>query len=188
MGQFDKMLGRADIQKVGQFIQYESTLNVKSKKNPDEREKQAREILKQGMKENVPEDALDRVMETVFQYAETYAMLHFSVGMKAGAKLIFQLLCDGNRTEKVLSGHMEQSLDETLQEDQEYMELREEYHEVLKRLKKVLETGEENANLIMRLDDTVGAYSNRYGEVAAMLAFHDGLEVGLEHRKCMKDL
>ncbi len=32
MGQFDKMLERADIQKVGQFIQYESTLNVKSGK------------------------------------------------------------------------------------------------------------------------------------------------------------
>lgn len=33
----------------------------------------------------------------------------------------------------------------------------------------------------MKLDDAVGEYSGYYGEVAYVLGFHDGLEIGIEH-------
>ena len=67
--------------------------------------------------------------------------------------------------------------------DQEFMKSREQYHKILESLKKELETSQEGDKLVLSVDDAVGDYSGHYGDVAYVLGFHDGLEIGIEHGK-----
>lgn len=82
---------------------------------------------------------------------------------------------------KMSMERMGNPLDVLLQRDREFMESRERYHRLLESLKKELKTSQGGSGLVMRLDDAVGEYSGHYGEVAYVLGFHDGLEIGIEH-------
>lgn len=82
---------------------------------------------------------------------------------------------------KMSMERMGKPLDVLLQRDREFMESRERYHRLLESLKKELKTSQGGSGLVMRLDDAVGEYSGHYGEVAYVLGFHDGLEIGMEH-------
>ena len=76
---------------------------------------------------------------------------------------------------------MGKPLEALLRRDKEFMKSREQYHRMMESLKKELETSQGRAGLIMQLDDAVSEYSGHYGEVAYVLGFHDGLEIGIEH-------
>lgn len=76
---------------------------------------------------------------------------------------------------------MGKPLDAWLQRDREFVKSREWYHRLLESLKKELKASQGGSGLVMRLDDAVGEYSRHYGEVAYVLGFHDGLEIGIEH-------
>ena len=76
---------------------------------------------------------------------------------------------------------MGKPLDVLLQRDREFMESRMRYHKLLESLKKELNASQGGAGLVMQLDDAVGEYSGHYGEMAYVLGFHDGLEIGIEH-------
>lgn len=82
---------------------------------------------------------------------------------------------------KMSMERMGKPLDVLLQRDREFMESRERYHKFLKSLKKELKDSQGEVKLVMRLDDAVGEYSGHYGEVAYVLGFHDGLEIGIKH-------
>ena len=41
--------------------------------------------------------------------------------------------------------------------------------------------------ILLKLDEAVGDYSASYGDAAYSLGFHDGMEVGLEHRNTGKE-
>lgn len=76
---------------------------------------------------------------------------------------------------------MGKPLDAWLQRDREFVKSRERYHKLLESMKKELKDNQGEIKLVMRLDDVVGEYSGHYGEVAYVLGFHDGLEIGMEH-------
>lgn len=82
---------------------------------------------------------------------------------------------------KMSMERMGKPLDVLLRRDREFMESRERYHKLLESLKKELKDSQGEVKLVMRLDDAVGEYSGHYGEVAYVLGFHDGLEIGIEH-------
>ena len=88
-------------------------------------------------------------------------------------------------TEKMFYSHLEEPLEEELKNDKEYQKCCSDYDEVTSDLEKKLGTDEESRKLLMRLDEAVGAYSARYHEILYHLAFHDGMEVGLEHSRAL---
>lgn len=68
-----------------------------------------------------------------------------------------------------------------LRRDREFVKSREQYHRLLEVLKKERKDSQGGTELVMRLDNAVGEYSGHYGEMAYVLGFHDGLEIGMEH-------
>lgn len=94
MNKFDKMLERANLQFVSDMIQMGTPKLNLSVKNLEEREDEAVELLKKRLEDIVPENELGNVTDTAMEYANDCCELYFIVGMKAGAKLIFQLLND----------------------------------------------------------------------------------------------
>lgn len=76
---------------------------------------------------------------------------------------------------------MGKPLEALLRRDKEFMKSREQYRKILESLKKELEVDQEGDNIVLRVDDAVGDYSGHYGDVAYVLGFHDGLEIGIAH-------
>ena len=74
-------------------------------------------------------------------------------------------------------------LDEKLRGNNAYGESRKKYHIQIELLKKYLAGSRDGVQLLLELDEIVGEYSGAYGESAYVLGFHDGMEIGLEHRK-----
>lgn len=78
---------------------------------------------------------------------------------------------------------MGKPLDKILKQDEKYQKGKEQYHEALEEIKKYLNINNpKDLNLLLKLDEAVGDYSASYGDAAYSLGFHDGMEIGLEHR------
>ena len=84
--------------------------------------------------------------------------------------------------EKIFTERMGE-LDGKMSEDKEYVYQSEQYHYWLEKTKKLLVENHADPGIIIKLDDAVGGYSSRYGEVMYQYAFHDGLAVGMEHKR-----
>lgn len=72
-------------------------------------------------------------------------------------------------------------LEEKLRKNKAYIESRKLYHDQKERLKEKLSNSKGGSQLLLDMDDSVSLYSGRYGEIAYILGFHDGLEIGLKH-------
>lgn len=90
--------------------------------------------------------------------------------------------------EELAVQRMGKPLDKILKQDENYQKGKKQYHEALEEIKKCLNIDNPKAlNLILKLDEAVGDYSASYGDAAYSLGFHDGMEVGLEHRSADKE-
>ena len=89
MNKFNKMLDRVSLQFVADMIQMGTPKLNLSVKNLEEQEN-----LKKRLKDIVSENELGDVTDASMEYANDCCEIYFMVGMKAGAKLIYQLLDD----------------------------------------------------------------------------------------------
>ena len=90
--------------------------------------------------------------------------------------------------EELAIQHMGKPLDEILKQDEKYQKSKKQYHEALEEMKKYLNNeNPEDLSLLLKLDEAVGDYSASYGDAAYSLGFHDGMEIGLEHRNTGKE-
>ena len=94
MNKFHKMMNRANLQNIGKFIQYEGTANVLDGVDFETREEKAVQNLKAKLKGNISDQEYVKIIDTVMEYANDCSEIYFSVGMKIGARLVFQLLND----------------------------------------------------------------------------------------------
>lgn len=94
MNDFQKMLGRVNLQNVSTLFQTGCIQNELESSNLEERENKAVRILEQHLKKCVPESAYSEAVDTAMEYANVCCEIFFTVGMKAGAKLEFELLND----------------------------------------------------------------------------------------------
>ena len=92
MNKFCKMLGRANLQFVADMIQMGTPKLYLSVKNLEEQEDEAVKKLKKRLEDTVSENELGNVTDIAMEYANDCCEIYFVVGMKAGAKLIYQLL------------------------------------------------------------------------------------------------
>lgn len=74
-------------------------------------------------------------------------------------------------------------MNELLKQNEEYKKSRDEYHNLLRQVRERLGSKGQDDVLCLKLDDVVGEYSASYGDTAYTLGFHDGLEVGKEHKE-----
>ncbi len=78
---------------------------------------------------------------------------------------------------------MGKPFDEYLKQNEEYQKRKNQYHDVYDEIKKCLDNGGAKAHsLLVKLDEAVGDYSASYGDAAYFFGFHDGMELGLEHK------
>ena len=94
MNKFDKMLERANLQFVSDMIQMGTPKLNLSVKNLEEREDEAARQLKERLAKILSGKELGRAIDTAMEYANDCCEIYFTVGLKAGAKLLFQLLND----------------------------------------------------------------------------------------------
>ncbi len=94
MNKFDKMLERANLQFVSDMIQMGTPKLNLSVKNLEEREDEAARQLKERLEKILSGKELGRAIDTAMEYANDCCEIYFTVGLKAGAKLLFQLLND----------------------------------------------------------------------------------------------
>lgn len=90
--------------------------------------------------------------------------------------------------EKLAVQRMGKPLDKILKRDENYQKRKKQYHEALEEIKKYLNIDNpKDRNLLLKLDEAVGDYSASYGDAVYSLGFHDGMDVGLEHRNIDKE-
>lgn len=94
MNKFCEMLERANLQFVADMVQMGTPKLNLSVKNLEEQEYEAVKHLKKLLEEIVSENELGNVTDIAMEYANDCCEIYFIVGMKAGAKLIYQLLND----------------------------------------------------------------------------------------------
>lgn len=94
MNGFYKMLERVNIQMIADMIQMGNPKTNLYKNNLEEREDEAVRQLKKRLEEILSEKELGRVTDIAMEYANDCCEIYFTIGMKAGAKLLFQLLSD----------------------------------------------------------------------------------------------
>ncbi|MCI8792271.1 MAG: hypothetical protein HFG38_05620 [Eubacterium sp.] len=94
MNKFCNMLERANLQFVADMIQTGTPKLDLNLKNLEEQEDEAVKHLKEQLEEIVSENELGNVTDIAMEYANDCCEIYFIVGMKAGAKLIYQLLND----------------------------------------------------------------------------------------------
>lgn len=94
MNRFGEMLHRANLQNVSYLFQIGSMPEILDKNNLEAREEEAVKRLKKELGKNVPESSYQQVIDTAMEYANSCCEIYFTVGMKAGTKLMFQLLND----------------------------------------------------------------------------------------------
>lgn len=94
MNRFLNMLERVTLQNVSNFFQTGSVQIRLDSNSLEERENEAARLLNERMKKLVPESCCGDAVDAAMEYANDCCELYFTVGMKAGAKLMFQLLND----------------------------------------------------------------------------------------------
>lgn len=94
MNKFGKMLERTNLQFIADMIQMGTPKLNLEVKNLEEREDEAVEHLKKRLEKVLEEKEFGSLTDIAMEYANDCCELYFIVGMKAGAKLIFQLLND----------------------------------------------------------------------------------------------
>lgn len=94
MNRFYKMLQRVNLQSISDMIQMGDRRAELNAKSMEEREDEAVRHLKHRLKDLVPEKNQGNVEDIAMEYANDCCEIYFTVGMKAGAKLMFQLLND----------------------------------------------------------------------------------------------
>ena len=92
MNKFCEMLERANLQFVADMVQMGTPKLNLSVKNLEEQEDEAVKHLKKRLEEIVSENELGNVTDIAMEYANDCCEIYFIVGMKVGAKLIYQLL------------------------------------------------------------------------------------------------
>lgn len=94
MNHFKKMLERANLQNISYLFQMGCIKNELNHKDLEEREDEAVQVLEQRIKKCVPEAFFHELTDIAMEYANDCSEIYFTLGMKAGAKLMFQLLND----------------------------------------------------------------------------------------------
>lgn len=94
MNKFCNMLHRVNLQSISDMIQIGDRKIELDPKNLEEREDEAVRRLKRRLEDFVPEKNQRNVTDIAMEYANDCCEIYFTVGMKAGAKLMFQLLND----------------------------------------------------------------------------------------------
>lgn len=97
MNKFYDMLERANLQFVGEMIQMGNRKTRLDPKNLEEREDEAVRHLKERLENTLQEKDRGKVTDIAMEYANDCCEIYFTVGMKVGAKLMFQLLNDSLR-------------------------------------------------------------------------------------------
>lgn len=97
MNRFHKMLERVNLQYISSFFQTGSVQIRLDSNSLEERENEAARLLNERMKKLLPESCYRDAVDAAMEYANDCCELYFAVGMKAGAKLEFQLLNDSLR-------------------------------------------------------------------------------------------
>lgn len=94
MNDFQRMLGRVKLQSVSILFQTGCIQNELDSSSLEERENKAVRNIEERLKKLVPESCYKSVVDAVMEYANDCCEIYFTVGMKAGAKLEFELLND----------------------------------------------------------------------------------------------
>lgn len=94
MNGFYQMLERANLQSVADMIQTGSRKVNLEEKNLEEREDEAVRRLKKRLANILSEKERREVTDIAMEYANDCCEVYFTVGMKVGAKLVYQLLND----------------------------------------------------------------------------------------------
>lgn len=94
MNGFSKMLERVNLQSISDMIQMGGGKKELYQNSLEEREDEAVRRLKERLEKIVPEKDRREVIDIAMEYANDCCEVYFTVGMKAGAKLEFQLLND----------------------------------------------------------------------------------------------
>lgn len=94
MNGFSKMLERVNLQSISDMIQMGGGKKELYQNSLEEREDEAVRRLKERLEKIVPEKDRRDVIDIAMEYANDCCEVYFTVGMKAGAKLEFQLLND----------------------------------------------------------------------------------------------
>lgn len=97
MNKFYDMLERANLQFISDMIQMGNRKMELNTKNLEEREDEAVRRLKSRLEEIMSEKYRGDVTDIAMEYANDCCEIYFIAGMKAGAKLMFQLLNDSLR-------------------------------------------------------------------------------------------
>jgi phosphoribosylformylglycinamidine (FGAM) synthase PurS component len=94
LNHFEEMLQRANLQNISNLLQIGCIKNELDNENLEKREDEAVKVLEQRLENLVSGSFYDEVVETAMKYANDCCEVYFTVGMKAGARVIFQLLND----------------------------------------------------------------------------------------------
>ncbi|MCI8364397.1 MAG: hypothetical protein HFG34_05550 [Eubacterium sp.] len=94
MNHFEDMLQRANLQNISDLFQMGCIKTELDSENLEEREDEAVKVLEQKLENLVSGSFYNEVVQTAMEYANDCCGIYFTVGMKAGAKVIFQLLND----------------------------------------------------------------------------------------------
>lgn len=94
LNRFHKMLERVNIQMIADMIQMGNPKAELYKNNLEEREDEAVRQLKKRLEEFLSGKELGRATDIAMEYANDCCEIYFTIGMKAGTKLLFQLLND----------------------------------------------------------------------------------------------
>lgn len=84
---------------------------------------------------------------------------------------------------KMIHGRMEQAFQKFLWKNEDYLKSRAEYHALFGILKEKLRGSREDEEFLMKFDELIGAYTEKYEEAVYMMGFHDGMEMEAEHAK-----
>lgn len=88
------MLRRVNLQNISDYFQTGCTKRNLDDNNLEEREDEAVQVLKQKLKNLLSESNYREMVDIAMEYANDCCEIYFTIGMKAGAKLMFQLLND----------------------------------------------------------------------------------------------
>lgn len=94
MNYFHTMLERVSLQNISSLFQTGCIQNELDGSSLEERENKAVRAMEERIKNLVPESCYRSVVDAALEYANDCCEIYFTVGMKAGAKLVFELLND----------------------------------------------------------------------------------------------
>lgn len=94
MNKFYNMLSNVKLQNISSLFQVGSKKHETDGKNLEEREDHTVKVLEQRLEEVLPSELCKTVTDIAMEYANDCCEIYFTVGMKAGAKVLFQLLND----------------------------------------------------------------------------------------------